>query len=76
MLAQTYLINTSNAVTDSVIAHFEHFHSCALLENCKDLAMIKLLSPQIEWHYHEKLFDENSNIHGFCYDWSELRRML
>ena len=39
MLAQIYLINTSNAVRDSVIAHFEHCHSCALLVNCKDLVM-------------------------------------
>lgn len=76
MLAQTNKINISNAVKDSVFAQFEQSHSCAFVKNSKQLAMLEVLKTQIEWCYHEKLFDENSDIHDLCYDWSGFGRML
>ena len=30
----------------------------------------------LDWRYHEKLLDENSDIHDFCFDWSGFGRML
>ena len=76
MLAQTHKINVSNAVKDSVFAQFEQSHSCALFKNSKHSANLEALKTQIEWCYHGKLSDENSDIHDLCCDWSELRRML
>ena len=76
MSAQTHKINISNAVKDSVFAQFEPSHSCAFVKNSKQLAMLEVLKTQIEWRYHEKLFDENSDIHDLCYDWSGFGRML
>ena len=76
MLAQTHKINVSNAVKDSVFAQFEQSHSCALVKNSKQLAKLEVLKTQIEWCYHEKLLDENSDIHDLCCDWSGFGRML
>ena len=49
MLAQTYKINTSNALNDSIFAQFEQLHSCALLQNSKQLCKLEMLKTQIEW---------------------------
>ena len=76
MLAQTHKINVSNAVKDSVFAQFEQSHSCAFVKNSKQLAILEALKTQIEWRYHEKLLDENSDIHDLGCDWSGFRRML
>jgi hypothetical protein len=76
VLAQTNKINTTNALKDSVLAQFEQSLSCTLFKNSKHLVKVEVQKTQIEWWNHEKLSDENLDIHDLCFDWSGFRRMF
>lgn len=76
VMAHTNKINTSNTVKYSAFAQFEQSLYCALSNYSKQSSDAEAQKTQIDWRYHEKLLDENSDIHDFCCDWSGFGRML